>query len=117
MDKADSKKVSAMSPLKEVNAVDRTLYHKKKRIGDTILRGLIYLCAGFSSILILVIIGYVFSKAIPHFHFKNLIEPMSQLMNPEGLLGNIINTLYIVVGTLLFACPIGIGAAIYFCCK
>lgn len=45
----------------------------------TILRGLIYLCAGFSSILILVIIGYVFSKAIPHFHFKNLIEPMSQL--------------------------------------
>ena len=34
-------------------------------------------------------------------------------MNPEGLLGNIINTLYIVVGTLLFACPIGIGAAIY----
>ena len=113
MDKADSKKVSATSPLKEVNAVDRTLYHKKKRIGDTILRGLIYLCAGFSSILILVIIGYVFSKAIPHFHFKNLIEPMSQLMNPEGLLGNIINTLYIVVGTLLFACPIGIGAAIY----
>ena len=93
--------------------MDRTLYHKKKRIGDTILRGLIYLCAGFSSILILVIIGYVFSKAIPHFHFKNLIEPMSQLMNPEGLLGNIINTLYIVVGTLLFACPIGIGAAIY----
>ena len=93
MDKADSKKVSATSPLKEVNAVDRTLYHKKKRIGDTILRGLIYLCAGFSSILILVIIGYVFSKAIPHF--------------------NIINTLYIVVGTLLFACPIGIGAAIY----
>lgn len=113
MDKADSKKVSATSPLKEVNAVDRTLYHRKKRIGDTILRGLIYLCAGFSSILILVIIGYVFSKAIPHFHFKNLIEPMSQLMNPEGLLGNIINTLYIVVGTLLFACPIGIGAAIY----
>lgn len=34
-------------------------------------------------------------------------------MNPEGLLGNIINTLYIVIGTLLFACPIGIGAAIY----
>ena len=113
MDKADSKKVSATSPLKEVNAMDRTLYHTKKRIGDTILRGLIYLCAVFSSILILVIIGYVFSKAIPHFHFKNLIEPMSQLMNPEGLLGNIINTLYIVVGTLLFACPIGIGAAIY----
>ena len=113
MDKADSKEVSATSPLKEVNAVDRTLYHKKKRIGDTIPRGLIYLCAGFSSILILVIIGYVFSKAIPHFHFKNLIEPMSQLLNPEGLLGNIINTLYIVVGTLLFACPIGIGAAIY----
>ena len=46
MDKADSKEVSATSPLKEVNAVDRTLYHKKKRIGDTILRGLIYLCAG-----------------------------------------------------------------------
>ena len=36
MDKADSKKVSATSPLKEVNAMDRTLYHKKKRIGDTI---------------------------------------------------------------------------------
>ena len=32
MDKADSKKVSATSPLKEVNAVDLTLYHKNKSI-------------------------------------------------------------------------------------
>lgn len=30
-----------------------------------------------------------------------------------GILGNIVNTLYIVVITLLIATPIGIGAAIY----
>ena len=29
MDKADSKKVSATSPLKEVNVVDRTLYSSR----------------------------------------------------------------------------------------
>ena len=111
MDKADSKKVSATSPLKEVNAVDRTLYHKKKRIGDTILRGLIYLCAGFSSILILVIIGYVFSKAIRHFHFIHIYLPHYFAFSTLNLLDShlaikfMINTRIIKIIAITKACP------------
>ncbi len=86
---------------------------KKTRISDNILLALIGICTFFSAALIVVIIVYVFSKGIPFFKFKDLISPQSALTNPNGLLGNIINTLYIILGTLLLACPIGIGGAIY----
>lgn len=93
--------------------MNNSLFNKKKRFLDSLLTFLIYLCAFFSSGLILVIIAYVFTKGIPHFSFKNIIEAQSALSNPNGLLGNIINTLYIIIVTLLLACPIGIGGAIY----
>ena len=86
---------------------------KKTRISDNILLALIGLCTFFSAALIVVIIVYVFSKGIPFFKFKDLTTPQSALNNPNGLLGNIINTLYIILGTLILACPIGIGGAIY----
>ena len=54
-----------------------------------------------------------FLRAFLSSNLKDLISPQSALTNPNGLLGNIINTLYIILGTLLLACPIGIGGAIY----
>ena len=47
------------------------------------------------------------------FDFSYLVNTTSIINDTVGILPNIINTLYIVIVTLLIACPIGIGGAIY----
>lgn len=90
-----------------------SIYQKRVRTSDTVLTGLIYLCA-FLSILVLVgIMGYVFVRGISQINWTFLSTVPSMRNNTFGILGNIVNTLYIVVITLLIATPIGIGAAVY----
>ena len=84
-----------------------------RKMKDNLVLGLIYLAAFFSVILLLVIILYVFIKGLPSINWGFLTTVTSALKGTTGIAGNIVNTLYIVVLTLLFATPIGIGSAIY----
>ena len=93
--------------------MDKTIYHKSFRLNEILIKGIIYLCTFFAASLIFIIIGYVFSKALPHFEMSYLTQVHSSLRGTEGILGNIINTLYIIGTTLVIACPLGIGSAIY----
>lgn len=85
----------------------------KVRISDTIIKILIYLSACFSVALLIGIIGYVFIKGIGSVNFSFLTTVTSTLKKTVGIAGNIVNTLYIIVITLLIATPVGIGSAIY----
>lgn len=84
--------------------------HKKK---DGVLSFLIYLSAVVSVLLLIGIIAYVFAKGFPIISWQFLTQVKSTLKETEGIAGNILNTVYIVVITLLIASPIGIGSAIY----
>lgn len=84
-----------------------------RKMKDNLVLGLIYLAAFFSVILLLVIILYVFIKGLPSINWGVLTTVTSALKGTTGIAGNIVNTLYIVVLTLLIATPIGIGSAIY----
>lgn len=64
-------------------------------------------------ILLIGIIGYVFIKGIGSVNFSFLTTVTSTLKKTVGIAGNIVNTLYIIVITLLIATPVGIGSAIY----
>jgi len=86
---------------------------KKLRISDAFMYGLIYLCAGISVLLIAGIIIYVFAKGFSQINWEFLTTTTSVLKGTVGIAGNILNTLYIIVLTMLFATPIGVGAAIY----
>lgn len=90
-----------------------SIMDKKKRTSDSVLMGLIYISAGFSVALLLGIIGYVFFKGIGSINLTFLTTVTSTLKGTVGIAGNIINTLYIVIITLLIATPVGIGSAIY----
>lgn len=83
------------------------------RPSDLILKGLICLCAAFSIFLLAGIMGYVFFRGLPHVSWQFLSSVYSPTKNIFGILGNIVNTLYIIVITLLIATPFGIGAAVY----
>ena len=50
----------------EFSEVKNSIYGKHVRTSDIILKGLIYLCAGFSIALLIGIMGYVFVRGIPN---------------------------------------------------
>ncbi|HIW81924.1 MAG TPA: phosphate ABC transporter permease PstA [Candidatus Acetatifactor stercoripullorum] len=90
-----------------------TLMKKRKRPLDTVLLAAVYISASLSVILLLGIIGYVFVKGIGTVNWKFLTSVTSALNQTAGIAGNLVNTLYIIVITLLIATPLGVGSAIY----
>ncbi len=90
-----------------------SIMNRRKRTSDVFVSGLINLSAAFSVILLTGIIAYVFIKGIRSVNLQFLTTVTSTLNKTVGIAGNIVNTLYIIVITLLIATPVGIGSAIY----
>ncbi|WP_195984712.1 phosphate ABC transporter permease PstA [Clostridium sp. D33t1_170424_F3] len=92
----------------------KSLYCKHKHVSDSVLKTLIYLAAAVTVVVLVGILGYILVNGVPYITWKFISTPYSE-MNPElkGILPMIINTLYIVVITLLISAPIGISSAIY----
>ena len=93
--------------------MSNSIYDKKIRPSDYVLKGLIYLAAAFSILLLIAIMGYVFVRGIPQITWQFLTTAPSTIKGTFGIAGNILNTLYIIVITLLIATPLGVGSAIY----
>ena len=66
----------------------------------------IYVCAILSVALLLGIIVYVFVKGIRSVNWEFLTSVTSVLKGTTGIAGNIVNTLYIIIVTMLIATPI-----------
>ena len=90
-----------------------SIMNRRKRTSDVFVSGLINLSAAFSVILLAGIIAYVFVKGIRSVNLQFLTTVTSTLNKTVGIAGSIVNTLYIIVITLLIATPVGIGSAIY----
>lgn len=90
-----------------------SIMNKKRRVSDDILLTLIYASAFIAVVLLLGIIGYVFYRGIGQVNIGFLLNVQSPTKGIMGIAGNIVNTLYIVVLTLLVTVPVGVGAAIY----
>ena len=84
-----------------------------RKAKGNILKGLIYFCAGFTVLLLVAILGYIFVRGIPHITWELLSTSPSHIRDTIGILPNILNTLYIILLTLLIALPLGVGAAVY----
>ena len=97
----------------EDSIIKESIYGKRVRSTDVILTGIIYGCASISMLLLIGILGYTFVRGVPHVTWAFLSTVSSATKGTFGILGNIINTLYIVVITLLIATPIGVGSAVY----
>ena len=63
--------------------------------------------------LVIFLIVYVLGKGLPNVTWKLLSTKPSYLSGSIGILPDILNTVYIVIETLLIVLPIGVGAAIY----
>lgn len=80
---------------------------------DMILMGIIYLCAAISMFLVVGIVVYVFVRGIRSINWTFLTTVQNTKTGTFGIAGNLLNTLYIIILSLLIATPLGIGAAIY----
>ena len=85
----------------------------RRRVYNTTMKGLLYLCAGITCALLAAIIGYIFYRGLPHISWELLSTQSSYLNDTIGILPNILNTLYIILVALAVVLPLGVGAAIY----
>ena len=93
--------------------MDKPLTVSKKRPMDICLYGLVYLCAGLSVALLVVLLAYVLLKGIGQINWQFLTTVTSVLEGTVGIAGNLLNTMISVLITMLIATPLGVGAAVY----
>ena len=86
---------------------------KKRNAYIWTMRILMWLAAGITAALTLFLLGYVLIKGLSNISWELLSTKPSYLRGTVGILPDILNTLYIILTTLLFVLPLGVGAAIY----
>ena len=77
------------------------------------MRILMGAAAVITAALVLFLIVYVLVKGLPNVSWTLLSTAPCYLSDRIGILPDLLNTLYIVIATLLIVLPLGVGAAIY----
>lgn len=85
----------------------------KRRAYVGLMKGLMGLSIAIVTALVLFLVGYVLFKGVPHITWTLLSTKPSYLTESIGILPNILNTVYIILATLVIVLPLGVGAAIY----
>lgn len=92
--------------------LNQPLSSKRKRY-EVLMQALMKLSVGLTAALVLFLLLYVLIKGIPNITWELLSTSPSYLTDRIGILPDILNTVYIVLATLLIVLPLGVGAAIY----
>ena len=87
--------------------------NKKRKLYISLMRGAMILCTALTAGLVLFLMGYVLVNGIPNISWELLSTKPSYLTERIGILPDILNTIYIVLATLVLVLPLGVGAAIY----
>lgn len=85
----------------------------RRRIYDVGIRTLLYLAAGITVFLLLFLVVYILYRGLPNLTWDFLTGQESILRGTDGIFPAILNTIYVIVVTLIVELPLGVGAAIY----
>ena len=85
----------------------------RRRIYGAVMRGLLWLCAILTCGLLLFLVAYIFYRGVPNLSWEFLTTKESILKGTNGILPAIMNTVYVVLVTLVICLPLGVGAAVY----
>ena len=86
---------------------------KQHKQFDLVMKILMFIAVTITFSLVLFLIAYVLYKGLPNINRSFLTSKPSYLSNTIGILPDILNTIYMVLATLLIVLPLGVGAAIY----
>lgn len=84
-----------------------------RRIYIFIMKLLMKISVFFTCALVFFLIIYVLYKGLPHVTWELISKKPSYLTGQIGILPDILNTLYVILATLLVVLPLGVGAAVY----
>ena len=87
--------------------------NKSRIVWDAVRKVLVYAAAGLTMLLLIGIIGYVIYKGLPQLSWQLITSVPSVTKKIDGILPYILNTLYVIVLSLLIVLPLGVGAAVY----
>ena len=104
---------NAMISSEEAQSYQSKGLSPRRRTYEVGMRGLLYLSAGITCLLLLFLIGYILYRGLPNLNWTFLTSQESVLRGTDGIMPAIQNTLYVIVVTLIFILPLGVGAAVY----
>lgn len=85
----------------------------RRRVYEVGMRTLLYVAAALTVALLVFLICYILYKGVPGLSWEFLTKQESVLRGTDGIWPAILNTLYVILVTLFFVLPLGVGAAIY----
>ena len=88
-------------------------FQTKRKLADGIRKALMLFSAGIILTLLVLLIGYILVRGVPYITLTLLTTKPSLVRETIGILPNLLNTIYIVLMTLIVVLPLGIGAAVY----
>src|SRR5699024_7555197 len=86
---------------------------KKRRVYISLMSALMTISSLLTCALVIFLVVYVLAKGVPNITWELLSTKPSYIKDTIGILPDILNTLYILIATLAFVLPLGVGAAIY----
>ena len=85
----------------------------KRKLYSAVMRALMGISVVLTCALVVFLVAYILYKGVPNITWELLSTKPSYLDGTIGILPDILNTLYIVLATLIVVLPFGVGAAIY----
>lgn len=82
----------------------------RRQLYDKGLRVVLYFCGFLTCALLVLIIGYIFYRGVPFISWELLSTQSSYINDTIGILPNILNTLYIILLSMVIVLPLGVGA-------
>jgi len=85
----------------------------KRKAYIRLMEILMALSAFLTCALVVSLMGYVLVKGVPNITWELLSTKPSYLSDTIGILPDILNTVYMILATLMVVIPLGVGAAVY----
>lgn len=87
--------------------------HTKRKAYEILMKTLVRFASTVVCLLVLFITGYVAAMGVTNLSWDLISTSPSYLSDRIGILPDMLNTLYIIIASLVIILPLGVGAAIY----
>ena len=86
---------------------------KRRKTGNFIKMAFMYAATTIILLFLAFLIGYILFRGLPNITIQFLTSKPSLVRETIGILPNILNTVYVILMTIIVVLPIGIGSAVY----
>lgn len=86
---------------------------RQRFVKQLLWRSAMYLCTGLTCMILIFLIGYVLMQGVKGLSLHFLTSKPSYLSGNIGILPDIVNTVLVLLVSILVLLPLGVGAAVY----